>query len=89
MARDPNTTASSMPSSSELVINMVLVGRIGNGKSSSGNSILGKKVFKTKRQVMPVTFKCEMYSAALQDGPTINVVDSPGSKIKNERMVEF
>ncbi|KAJ0085249.1 hypothetical protein Patl1_07556 [Pistacia atlantica] len=57
---------------------VVLVGRTGNGKSSTGNSILGKKAFKSKASSSGVTKTTELQKTELKDGLIINVIDTPG-----------
>jgi GTP-binding protein EngB required for normal cell division len=79
MASDMNTTALGLRPASEPDRNIVLVGRTGNGKSSTGNSLLGEKMFLAKRQAAGVTLRCEMRTAAIQDGSIINVIDTPVS----------
>ncbi|KAM3375201.1 hypothetical protein P3S68_013915 [Capsicum galapagoense] len=57
---------------------VVLIGFTGDGKSSTGNNILGRKAFRSMLQSAGVTSTCEVQRTQLTDGQILDVIDTPG-----------
>ncbi|XP_041753078.2 GTPase IMAP family member 8-like [Coregonus clupeaformis] len=66
-----------MECSSTECVRVVLIGKTGNGKSASANTILGRDAFESESSTDSVTTVCKK-AVGKVDGRTVAVVDTPG-----------
>ncbi|XP_063048997.1 GTPase IMAP family member 4-like, partial [Engraulis encrasicolus] len=76
---DTSTATHTMPYKNQMkrpIVKVILLGLCGSGKSTSGNNILGKKVFRSNSGSKATTIQCEEFSMVF-NGTELKVIDTP------------
>ncbi|XP_054908888.1 uncharacterized protein LOC129374465 isoform X2 [Poeciliopsis prolifica] len=77
-----STASSSLPTEGnkgrhpDTKVNLVLLGMTGTGKSASGNTIIGKKVFESRISSIPITKECQKEEVQI-NSLNVRVIDTP------------
>ncbi|KAM8724100.1 GTPase IMAP family member 7 [Acanthopagrus schlegelii] len=67
-----------LPPSEAEPLRVVLLGRTGTGRSSSGNTILGRSAFWVDVSPCSVTTQCQRKTLTVDCGRSVSVIDTPG-----------
>ncbi|XP_030592291.1 GTPase IMAP family member 9 [Archocentrus centrarchus] len=76
-AASHEVSEASAPTSEPVPLRIILLGRTGTGRSSSGNTILGRSAFLVEVSPCSVTSRCKRQSGTV-GGRSVSVIDTPG-----------